>query len=284
MNKKTLTENIFKLSGLFTVFLSLFILLFLFYFSLPLFKPDNFFSLLSFKWQPEENFYGILPMMLASIYISILATLISFGLSFGIAGLLIRNDLPKIKKILEIIIKFMTSIPTVIYGFIAIFLLVPLIRKIFVQGSGFCLFTAAIVLSVLILPTMVLLMGDTFRQVPKKYREAAVSLGFNKFQEFLYVVVPLSSYGIFNAFILGLGRASGDTLIALMLAGNAPQNPAHFFDAVRTLTAHIALVLASDTQSVAFKSIFASGLILFLFMFVISAMSYFLIEKRKIRQ
>ena len=163
----------------------------------------------------------------------------------------------------------MTGIPTVIYGFVGIFLLVPLIREFFRDGSGMCILTAALMLGVLIAPTMILFFCDSFDRVPRSYIDAADSLGANRVQTLLYVILPSARKGIVIGVLLAFGRAVGDTLVSLMIAGNSIAEPESLLDSVRTLTAHIALVIAADYESPEFRSIFACGLVLYLFITIV---------------
>jgi phosphate transport system permease protein len=157
----------------------------------------------------------------------------------------------------------MTSIPTVIYGFVSVIFLVPLVREAFPESTGYSWLTAALTLSLMILPTIVLLVHAQLQQVDARVRLASAALGFSPAQTLLWVMRPLASRGLWAAAVLGFSRALGDTIIALMVAGNAPQVPHSLLDSIRTLTSHIALVVATDSTSQAYQSIFASGLILF---------------------
>ncbi|MCI5211216.1 MAG: ABC transporter permease subunit, partial [Candidatus Electrothrix sp. ATG2] len=161
-------------------------------------------------------------------------------------------------------VKLMTSVPTVVYGFVAVFVLVPLLRNVFHQGSGFSLLAAILGLAVLVLPTVVLMLHSQFLTVEPQVRLTSAALGMTPAQKLLYLVIPASGRGFLVAAVLGLGRALGDTMIPLMLAGNAPQVPGSVFDSVRAMTAHIALVVATDSQSLTYLSLFACGLLLFL--------------------
>ena len=158
----------------------------------------------------------------------------------------------------------MTSIPTIVYAFVSAMVLVPLMRDLFTRGSGFSLIAAAIVLSVLILPTIVLLIHVHWQGMKSNLHIPCAVLGLSQSQEIFWVLIPASSRALAVAAILGFARAIGDTMISLLLAGNAPQLPDSFFDSVRTLTAHIALVVATDPESSAYHSVFACGLILLL--------------------
>jgi phosphate transport system permease protein len=159
----------------------------------------------------------------------------------------------------------MTGIPTVVYGFVGIFLLVPIVRGVHGGGSGLCVLSAALMLAVLISPTMILFFSDSLDRVPKSYQDAADALGATPSQKLLLVMLPQAKKGILSGLILAFGRAVGDTMIALMIAGNAVQIPESVFDAARALTAHIALVIAADYESLEFKSIFVCGVVLYLF-------------------
>ena len=168
-------------------------------------------------------------------------------------------------RLLRWTVEFMTGIPTVVYGFAALFFLVPAVRRIFSYGTGLSVLTASLMLALLILPTITLIAQDRLASVPKTQVLAALSLGASRMETFLYVLLPGAWRGLISATVLGAGRAVGDTLIALMLAGNAVALPGSLLDSARTLTAHIALVTAADYESLSFKAIFVCGLVLFIF-------------------
>ena len=128
-----------------------------------------------------------------------------------------------------------------------------------------CVLSAALMLALLVSPTMILFFSDGFDRVPSSYGNAVLAVGGTKIQKFLYVVLPSSQREIAAGFTLSLGRAVGDTLIALMIAGNAVQVPGSVLDSARTLTSHIALVIAADYESLEFRAIFACGMFLYLF-------------------
>ena len=188
-----------------------------------------------------------------------LAYPVGVGLCFFAHGVGPRS----LARVVMAVIHFMTSIPTVVYGFVSVFLLIPWIRRSWGQGSGYCWLAASLTLSLLILPTIVLLIHSQLRQIDLQVRVATAALGFTASQELRWVLLPLAHRGLLAALVMGFARAVGDTLIALMLAGNAPQVPTSLLDSIRVMTAHIALVVATDSQSLAYYSIFACGLILF---------------------
>jgi len=202
-------------------------------------------------------------MISGTLWIAFSATLISLPLALGVSFVISGLGGRPIRKLLGTLVRFMTGIPTVIYGFVGIFLLVPLIRAS-LGGPGMCVLAASIVLAVLISPTMILFFTDSLLSVNAADVRAAKALGANRVQRLLYVMAPGALGGMASGFILTLGRALGDTLIALMLTGNAVRAPHGFLEPARTLTAHIALVKAADFDSMEFRSIFACGIILYL--------------------
>jgi phosphate transport system permease protein len=202
-------------------------------------------------------------MIAGTLWIAILAMVLSLPLSLGASFVISSLGGPRLRRMLNTLVRFMTGIPTVIYGFVGIFLLVPLIREGF-GGAGMCVLAAGIILAALISPTMVLFFSDSLQSVAPANVQAAKALGADRVQRLLYVLLPKALGGMASGFILALGRALGDTLIALMLAGNAVRAPHGLLDPARTLTAHIALVKAADFDSLEFRSIFACGIALYM--------------------
>ncbi len=237
----------------------------MFFLGFPLIREGHFFSMLSGNWLPHQDAFGIYPMIAGTLSIAFLAMLFSIPLSLGCAVLITLFSGKTISRFLKWIVQMMTGIPTVIYGFVGIFLIVPFIREIFESGSGMCILSASLLLAILISPTMILLFSDSFSQVPGRYTDAVDALGGTRSQKLFFVIIPCSLQGIFAGILLSLGRAMGDTLIALMIAGNAVAVPGSVFDSARTLTAHIALVIAADFDSVEFRTLFACGIVLYVF-------------------
>lgn len=240
------------------------ILLFLLWFSLPLLDADTLSKLLSWEWRPFQGGFGILPMVAGSLLLSLSALLLAFPVSVGICCFAHGMGPSGPAAYLLRLVKFMTSVPTVVYGFVGVFVLVPLLREAFRSGSGFCWLAAAVGLAVLILPTIVLMLHSQFMLIEPQVTLTAAALGMSPAQRLLHLVIPTSGRGFAAALVLGFGRALGDTMIPLMLAGNAAQVPGSLLESLRTMTAHIALVVATDSQSLAYLSLFACGLILFL--------------------
>jgi phosphate transport system permease protein len=240
------------------------VFLFMIALGFPLFRKRSFLEVWTGQWLPHEGLYGIGPMIFGTVWIALLAIALSLPLSLGSAFVMTSLGGPRLRKTLYAMVQFMTGIPTVIYGFVGIFLLVPLVRGV-LGGAGMSVLAAGIMLAVMISPTMILFFSDSLLGVDPTYVQAAKALGADRVQRLLYIMLPKALGGMTTGLILALGRALGDTLIALMLAGNAIGAPETLLDPARTLTAHIALVKAADYDSLEFRSIFACGIALYLF-------------------
>ena len=221
-------------------------------------------TLFTSVWAPDDQKFGILPMIAATLSLSLSSLVMGWLLSLGCLCYIHGFGGKTGASLLSALLRIMTAIPTVVFGFASVFLLVPLIRDHF-GGSGFSWLTASLVLSLLITPTMVLSMESAAAQIAEDSALTAASLGMSKAENFIYVALPASKEWLRGAALLGFGRAAGDTMIPTMLAGNAVQYPGSPTEAIRTLTAHIGLVLSSDVGGTAYYSLFvAGGILLFL--------------------
>ncbi|WP_028582784.1 PstC family ABC transporter permease [Desulfogranum japonicum] len=257
-------EYIFLAAAVFVSLLTAAVFLFLLFFGLPLLQSGQLTELLFSSWSPGKGVYGLYPMLVTSTLLAVLSMLISFPISLGTSFLITSLAPLKIRQILMGAVRVMTGIPTVVYSFAALFLLVPIMRNIFGHGTGMSILTASPVLALVTAPTMILFFVSSLNKVPASYTLAADALGGSQVQKLLYVMVPQAWPGILNGTLLGFGRAIGDTMVSLMLAGNSPAYPDSITDPARTLTAHIALTMAYDFDSMEFKSIFVCGLSLYL--------------------
>jgi phosphate transport system permease protein len=245
------------LSGLIVVL----IVLFLGYFSAPLIVEGGLWQILGTQWHPEVS-YGLLPMLAGSLLIATIATLLAFVYALAIALSLDQLSDGRAKNLLLNLLNLLTAIPTVVYGFLGVILLVPLMRGL-IGGSGLSLIAAALVLSLVVAPTIVLFLHESFVSMPASYSTIVHALGGDRVAYQMRVLLPHRARGLSIGLVMGFGRAIGDTMIALMVAGNAVAMPSSLGGSVRTLTAHIALLFAGDFDSVEFRSIFASGMLLF---------------------
>ncbi len=246
---------------------SLFIMLGIF--ALPVFLQHGSGSPFSWIWEPASEQFGILPMLIGSLLLSFSSILLAFPFALAICGWLVAIGRGRFLKFVKSIIYFMTAIPTVVYGFVAVFLLTPLIREA-LGGAGMCWLSATLMLTILILPTMVLVMYSGIQTKIEQLCPDALALGFTKLDLLWTFVLPQAKKTLLAATLLGLGRAMGDTLLPLMLAGNATQIPQQLTDSLRTLSAHMALVTANEVGGGAYNSLFAAGFLLLLINAVLS--------------
>ena len=235
-------------------------------------------SLLGAAWNPAAGRFGILTMIQASALLASSALCLGWLLSLGCCCALNGLAPRFIARWLMGVLTLMTAIPTVVYGFAAVFLLVPFIRNA-LGGAGFCWLTAGLILALQGVPTMTFIMDGAVRSLAAESRLTAAALGMTPLQHLSRVVLPLASRSLLSAAILGLGRAAGDALIPVMLAGNAIRFASSPLDSMRTLTAHISLVLSSDIGGGEHLSLLLAGALLLSFCALVSLAARRLIRR-----
>lgn len=250
------------------------ICVFLFANGLPFFQKVDVFSFLSgTKWSPDVNdtgngLYGILPMIVGSLYVTAGALLI--GAPIGIlGGVYLARFCPRgLQKVLMPMVSLMAGIPSVVYGFFGITNLVPFVRDNF-GGNGFSILTACILLGIMILPTILQLTYSAVRAVPENYFEGSLALGATEERSVFRAVVPAAKSGILAAVVLGIGRAIGETMAVVMVAGNQARMPKGLLKGVRTLTSNIVTEMgyAADLHR---DALIATGVVLFVFIMLIN--------------
>lgn len=209
-------------------------------------------------WSPRGGRFGLLPMIYGSLILSFSALALGWILSLGCCCTL-RGLGPRwLSKLLLASLRFMTAIPTVVYGFAAVFLLVPVIRSAF-GGSGFSWLAAAVMLALQGVPAMTLTMDGALRSIESETSLTASALGLTPVQHLTWVVLPASKKWLLSSALLGYGRALGDTLLPIMLAGNAPQFATSPVESLRTLTAHIGLTLSTGAGGGERNSLLLAG-------------------------
>lgn len=247
------------LSSLSALFLITF---FIFMEGLPiLFKQGVFAFITGLKWTPTKGSFGIFPMIVGSFQVMFGAIVFSVPLALLCAIYLAEFSSPLARNIIKPSIELLAGIPSVVYGFIGIQVIVPIIRIAF-DCSGFSVLGCSIVLGIMVLPTITSISFDSIMAVPVTYRQGSIALGATKWQTVKMVVLPAARTGIIAAIILGMGRAIGETMAVIMIAGNSLIIPVSPLDPVRTLTSNIALEMgyASGEHR---QALFATGVILF---------------------
>jgi phosphate transport system permease protein len=234
--------------------------------------------LFSSDWHPQQGKYGIFPMIAASLWVTLGAMIV--GAPLGIAGAFFLSEyVPKtIMQIIKPTIELLAAIPSVVYGFIGVMVLAPLIRE-YLGGPGLSLLAGSIILGIMILPTVISISIDSIMAVPQTYREGSLALGATTWQTIHMVIIKASKSGIIASVILGLGRAIGETMAIIMVAGNSVNIPHSALDSVRTLTANIALEMSYAT-GMHRQALFATGVILLVVIIVLNSIASIAIRKR----
>jgi len=230
-------------------------------------------------WDVHDKSFGILPMIIASIYVTIGALIISVPLGLFCA-IYITDVAPiKIREIVRPALELLVGIPSVVYGLVGMLMLVPFIGSMG-HGSGDSILAASIVLAVMVLPTIVSITEDSIDAVPKAYREGALALGSTRWQMIYHVVIPAAKSGIVASIVLGMGRAIGETMAMIMVIGNSLVIPNSIFSSARTLTGTLALEL-KYAEGLHWNALFATGVVLFVFILIINSMGILLLRGRK---
>lgn len=220
------------------------------------------------EWSPSNGEFGILPMVLSSVWITLGALIIGVPTGISCAVFLAEIIGDKTRKILKPAIELLASIPSVVYGFIGVVILVPFIREAF-GGPGFSLLAGSIILGIMILPTIISISTDSLKAVPNSFREASISMGATRWQTTIFVTLKAARTGILASVILGMGRAIGETMAVIMVAGNALNIPHSLLNPIRPLTSNIALEMGYATGDHQ-KALFATGIVLFIFIMILN--------------
>lgn len=284
-HKKQTAERIihglFLILGLVTVGCVLLISIYLILSGLPAILEIGLFDFLfGAEWEPSaaDPQYGILPFILTSIYGTAGALLIGVPIGFLTAVYLAKLAPKKVKVVIEQAVSLLAGIPSVVYGLVGMMVLVPGIRKLFGIPDGSGLFAAIIVLAIMILPSIIKMSVTALEAVPKEYEDASLALGATPEETYFRVSVPAAKSGIAASVVLGVGRAIGEAMAVMMVAGNAPNMPDSIFQSVRFLTTAVASEMAySDVGSLHRNALFSIALVLFLFIMLINAaLNFFL--------
>lgn len=263
------TEKLFFISACVSILSLVIITVFIFANGVPIFFKVGFKEIIfGLEWKPLEGKFGILPMIVASLLVTVGATLIGITIGLMTAVLLAEISPKWFSKIIRPAIDLLAGIPSVVYGFFGLVVIVPLIDKYF-GGGGNSLLAAIIILGIMILPTIVSICETSIRAVPKQYKEGSLALGASHIETIFKVILPAAKSGIFAAIVLGMGRAIGETMAAILVIGNTPQFPGSIFDRVRTLTSNIAIEMGY-AQGLHQEALFATGVVLFVFIMILN--------------
>lgn len=264
-----IVEKFFFLCAFVSVLSVIMITFFIFVKGSPaIFKIGVLEFIFGIQWNPEAEIFGLLPMILGSLYATAGAILI--GVPIGVlTAVFIAELAPEwIVKLVKPAVELLAGIPSVIYGFFGLIVIVPLIAKN-LGGPGNSLLAVCIILGIMILPTIISISETSIRTVPKEYKEGALALGASHIKTIFTVIIPAAKSGITAGIVLGIGRAIGETMAVILISGNATIIPKSILKPVRTLTANIALEMGY-AFGLAQEALFATGVILFIFIMLLN--------------
>ena len=279
--KELLFQAVLLLAASITVLTTVGIVVILLYQSSLFFREVSIVEFLTdTQWTPlfTEKHFGILPLVAGTFLTSAIAMAVALPMGLIIAVFLSEYASSRVRSFVKPVLEILTAIPTVVYGYFALLFVTPILKKVIPNISGFNALSPGIVMGIMILPIVSSLSEDALRAVPKSLREAAYALGADRFTTAVKVVIPSALSGIVAAFILGISRAIGETMIVTIAAGQRPVLTLNPLVPIETITAYIVQVSLGDvpTGTVEYHTIFAVGLALFVITLVFNVVSYVL--------
>ncbi len=277
---ESIMKSVFKGAACVSILVVLLICYFLFSAGIPtILKIGVKDFVLGKEWSPGSGLYGIFPMIVGSIYVTIGAVVIGVPIGILTAVYMVKYCKERVYKIMKPAVDLLAGIPSIVYGFFGMVVVVPWIRDTLELGEGNSILAASILLGIMILPTIIGVSESAIRAVPGEYYEGALALGATKERSLFRIVLPAAKSGILAAIVLGVGRAVGETMAVIMVAGNQAVVPESIYEGARTLTANIVLEMgyATDLHR---EALIGTGVILFLFILLIN-LCFFYLNRRK---
>ncbi|MDD6844093.1 MAG: phosphate ABC transporter permease subunit PstC [Clostridia bacterium] len=269
--KEKVMEVVFMLCACVSILSVALICIFLFANGIPAMTKIGFFDFIfGQKWKPSNEVFGIFPMIIGSIYITAGAVIIGVPIGILTAVYLARFCPEKLYKIIKPAVDLLAGIPSVVYGFFGLCVIVPFVRN-HIGGDGNSILTASILLGFMILPTIINVSESSIRAVPEKYYQGALALGATHERSVFCTVVPAAKSGIMAGIVLGIGRAIGETMAVIMVAGNQARMPKGILEGIRTMTSNIVMEMgyATDLHR---EALIATGVVLFVFILIINTL------------
>lgn len=263
--KERLIESVLFLAAASSVFVTLGIVGILVTESIPFFEHVSFWDFITDReWTPlfENAHYGILPLLCGTFLTTIIALLVAIPLGTVAAAFLSEYVRPSVREVMKPILELLAAVPTVVYGYFALLFVTPLLQKVFPSMGGFNVLSAGLVMGVMIIPYISSLSEDAMRSVPSHLREASFAVGASRMQTAFRVVIPAAFSGITSAYILGISRALGETMVVAIAAGMQPNLTLNPLEPSATITAFIVQVSLGDLPhgSIGYQSIYVAGL------------------------
>ena len=269
--KEKVMEAVFMLCACVSILSVALICIFLFANGIPAMTKIGFFDFIfGQKWRPSNEVFGIFPMIIGSIYITAGAVVIGVPIGILTAVYLARFCPEKLYKVIKPAVDLLAGIPSVVYGFFGLCVIVPFVRN-YIGGDGNSILTASILLGFMILPTIINVSESSIRAVPEKYYQGALALGATHERSVFCTVVPAAKSGIMAGIVLGIGRAIGETMAVIMVAGNQARMPKGILEGIRTMTSNIVMEMgyATDLHR---EALIATGVVLFVFILIINTL------------
>jgi phosphate transport system permease protein len=277
--KEKIIEKTLLLVALSSVLILALITFFIFEQGLPLISKVGLRAfILGERWVPSQGSYGILPMIVSSFWVTFGALALSIPLGLACTIFLKEWSPPSAGLVLRPAIHLLAAIPSVIYGFWGLVVLVPLVRN-YLGGPGLSILSGSVILGFMILPTIISISEDSLRALPPTYKEGALALGATHWQTIWRVLIPAARSGIVTSIVLGMGRAVGETMAMIMILGNSVKMPTSFLDSARTLTTNIGLEMAYASGDHR-QALFATGIVLFVIIMLLNSLAIFLSRRR----
>ena len=276
--KEIFMKAVFLLAACVSIAAVVLICVFLFASGVPAISEIGIFKFLfGTQWRPANNLFGIFPMIIGSIYVTAGALIIGVPVGILTAVFMARFCPDRLYKIMKPAVSLMAGIPSVVYGFFGLVVLVPFVRDHF-GGRGMSVLTASVLLGLMILPTIISVSESAIRAVPSSYYEGGLALSASHERSVFFTILPAAKSGIFAAVVLGVGRAIGETMAVMMVAGNQPAIPGGILDGVRTLTTNIVMEMGYSTD-LHRQALIGTAVVLFVFVLIIN-ISFSLIKRR----
>ena len=277
-SKEKVSERVFLLLALSSISMLALITVFIIIKGAPIIVkagPANFFGT---KWAPTKGYFGILPMIVGSVSVTIGAAVLGVPIGMCCSIFLAEYAPVKMRNIFRPAIQLLAGIPSVVYGFWGLLFIVPAIRN-FLGGPGLSILAGAIILAIMILPVIISISEVSLLALPRQYKEGSLALGLTHWQTIWSLLLPAAKSGIVAAIILGIGRAVGETMAVIMVLGNAVAFPESILDPVRTLTTNIGIEMGYATNEHQ-EALFATGIVLFIIIMILNSAAQYITRKR----
>lgn len=277
--KERIPERIFFMFALSSISALALITVFIFAQGIPFMIDLGVFNFIfGMTWAPSQSQFGIFPMVIGTVYVTLGAVVLGVPIGICCSIFLAEFAPPALRNLFRPAIQLLAGIPSVVYGFLGLMFIVPAIR-VHLGGPGLSILTAAIILGIMILPTIISISEVSILALPRQYKEGALALGLTHWQTIRCVLLPAAKSGIVAAVILGIGRAIGETMAVIMVLGNSTAIPESILDPVRTFTTNIGIEMAYASGQHR-QALFATGIVLFIVIMILNASAQYITRRR----